>query len=102
MTTPTKRVVAAIRKALLPKPRLALSAWADRYARLSAESSHKTGRWETLPYQRGIMDAITDRRIERVSVMKSARVGYTKILNHAVGYYSHYEPCPIMIVQPTI
>ena len=102
MTSTAKRVVAAIRKALRPSPRLALSAWADRYARLSAESSHKTGRWKTIPYQRGIMDAITDRRIERVSVRKSARVGYTKILNHAVGYYAHYDPCPIMIVQPTI
>lgn len=102
MTTTTKRVVQAIRNALRPPARLALSAWADRYAMLSAESSHKQGRWTTLPYQRGIMDAITDRRIERVTVRKSARVGYTKILNHTVGYYAHYDPCPIMVVQPTI
>lgn len=102
MTSTVKRVITAIRRAVRPPPRMALSQWADRYAILSAESSHKTGRWTTIPYQRGIMDAITDRRIERVTVRKSARVGYTKILNHAVGYYAHYDPCPIMIVQPTI
>lgn len=102
MTTTTSRVMKAIRKALLPPKRMALSAWADRFARLSAESSHKSGRWETIPYQRAIMDAITDRRITRVTCRKSARVGWTKILNHVVGYFAHYDPCPIMVVQPTI
>jgi phage terminase large subunit GpA-like protein len=34
--------------------------------------------------------------------MKSARVGYTKIINATVGYYIDQDPCPIMVVQPTI
>lgn len=97
-----RAVKRAIRTALRPAKRMALSAWADRYAMLSAESSHKVGRWTTIPYQRGIMDAITDRRTMRVSVRKSARVGWTKILNHVVGYHAHHDPCPIMVVQPTI
>ena len=48
------------------------------------------------------MDAITDPNIEQVTVMKSARVGYSKILNHVIAYHIHQDPCPIMIVQPTI
>lgn len=100
--TEAAEVIAEIRQAWRPPPKLTLSEWADRHAVLSAESSAEVGRWRTIPYQRGIMDAITDRRIEAVSVMKSARVGWTKILNHAVGYYAHYDPCPIMVVQPTI
>lgn len=91
-----------VREAWRPPPRLTLSEWADRHAVLSAESSADVGRWRTIPYQRGIMDAITDRRIEAVTVMKSARVGWTKIINHAVGFHAHYDPCPMMIVQPTI
>lgn len=85
-----------------PPKRMTLSQWADEHAVLSAESSADVGRWSTIPYQRGIMDAITDRHIEAVTVMKSARVGWTKIINHAVGYHAHHDPCPIMIVQPTI
>lgn len=85
-----------------PPPRLTLSQWADRHAVLSAESSAEVGRWRTIPYQRGILDAITDRHIESVTVMKSARVGWTKMINHAIGYHMHYDPCPIMVVQPTI
>lgn len=85
-----------------PPPRLTLSQWADEFAILSAESSAEVGKWRTIPYQRGIMDAITDRHIESVTCQKSARVGWTKIINHAVGYFMHYDPCPMMIVQPTI
>ena len=64
--------------AFKPPKKLTLSAWADEYARLSVESSAEGGRWRTLPYQKGIMDAVTDPHIEQITVMKSARVGYTK------------------------
>jgi phage terminase large subunit GpA-like protein len=53
-------VLARARAALRPPPRLSLSEWADRYFYLSPESAAEPGRWRTLPYQRGIMDAITD------------------------------------------
>lgn len=49
-----------------------------------------------------MMDAITDPRVEKVSVMKSARVGYTKIIDHVVGYYLHQDPSPILVVQPRV
>lgn len=93
---------AEIRKAWMPPPALTLSEWADKYAYLSAESSAEAGKWHTIPYQRGMMDAFTDPDIEQITIMKSARVGYTKILNNAIGYFIHYDPCPIMVVQPTI
>ena len=48
------------------------------------------------------MDAITNPKIEQITVMKSARVGYSKILNHVAAFHIHQDPCPIMIVQPTI
>ena len=89
-------------RAFEPPKKLSLSEWADNYAFLSAESSAEGGRWRTLPYQKGIMDAITDPLVEQVTVMKSARVGYSKILNHVIGFHVHQDPAPIMLVQPTI
>src|SRR6185436_19011328 len=65
-------------------------------------SAADPGRWRTLPYQRGPMEAITDPLVESVTLMKSARVGFTKMLNAAIGYHIHQDPCPIMVVQPTI
>lgn len=94
-----------VRKALAkwkPPPRLTLSEWADEHFYLSAESSAQAGRWHTLPYQKGILDAITDPAVTSVSVMKSARVGYTKCMNAAIGYHMHQNPCSILVVQPTV
>jgi phage terminase large subunit GpA-like protein len=81
---------------------MGLSDWSDENAYLSAESSAQEGRWRTLPYQRGPMDAMTDLEIEQVVFKKSARVGYTKMLNNLIGYHIHQDPCPMMVVQPTI
>ncbi len=86
-----------------PPPRLTLSEWADQHRRLSPESSGEPGRWSTdrAEYQRGIMDAMTDPRIERVVLMTSARVGKTQCLNNLVGYHIHQDPGPILVVLPT-
>lgn len=92
----------AARNAFRPPPRQTLTQWADTNAYLSAESTAEPGRWRTLPYQKGIMDAFTCPRTEQVSVMKSARVGWSKIINNVVGYHMHNDACPIMVVQPTI
>lgn len=85
-----------------PPPRLTLSQWADREFYLSEEGSSTPGKWKTLPYQRGIMDAMTDPEVERVTWMKSKRVGYTKILTALNGYHMSQDPCSILHVQPTV
>lgn len=85
-----------------PPARMSLSAWAEEHFYLSPESSAEAGRWRTLPYQRGIMDALTDPDVERVSVMKSSRIGWTKCGNALIAYHMHQDPCPVMVVQPTI
>lgn len=89
-------------KNLQPPPKLTLSQWADRFAVLSKETSAQTGRFRAFPYQVGIMDAITDPSVTFVTVKKSARVGYTKVLDHVVGYYMHQDPSPILMVQPRV
>lgn len=89
-------------ESLRPPRRLSLSQWADEHFVLSAESAAEPGRWRTLPYQRGILDAITDPSITWISVMKSARIGYTKGINVAVAYHIKHDPCSMMVVQPTV
>ena len=88
-----------------PASKMPLSTWADTYRRLSSESSAEAGQWITAraPYERGIMDAISDPDTPRVVCQKSAQVGVTDcaILN-PVGYLIDQDPCPILVVQPTI
>lgn len=95
-------VLRDVLQAWSPPKRMTLSEWSDANAYLSAESAAQEGRWRTLPYQRGMMDAMTDPAVEQIVVIKSARVGYTKMLNNLIGYHIHQDPCPIMVVQPTI
>ena len=90
---------------LAPPPDMTISEWADEYRRLSSESSAEPGRWRTskAPYQKEIMDAICDVSIQKVVVMSAAQIGKTDgfILN-PIGYFMHYDPSPIMVLQPTI
>ncbi len=92
----------ALRQNLQPPPKLTLSQWAAKYAVLSRETSAQTGKFEAFAYQTGMLDAITDSAVETVSVMKSARVGFTKCLDHVVGYFLHQDPSPILMVQPRV
>lgn len=92
----------AFAEALKPPERMSLSAWAERYAMLSAENSAIPGPWRAYPYQVGILDAFTDPTVEMISVIKSSRIGWTRILDHAIGYAMHQDPAPLLVVQPTI
>jgi phage terminase large subunit GpA-like protein len=97
---PAATVINQALQALRPPPRRKLSDWADEHFYLSAETAAEPGRWRTKAYQRGIMDALTDPRVERVAFLKSARVGATEMMKAFVGYHVHQDPCTILFVQP--
>jgi len=91
-------------RVLTPPPRLTISQWADRYRRLSPESSAEPGQFRTsrAEYQRGIMDAVTDPAVERVVLMTSAQIGKTAMLENAIGFYISQDPAPILVLMPTL
>ncbi|MFY9589548.1 phage terminase large subunit family protein [Rickettsia endosymbiont of Halotydeus destructor] len=98
-----KTIIQKTVKIVKPPPKLTVSQWADRYRKLSSEASSEPGSWNTnkAPYQRAIMDALNDSRIEMIVVMSSAQVGKTEIINNIVGYHIHQDPAPMLVVQPT-
>lgn len=105
MKRKTIELFVQIFKVLEPPPDLTLSQWADKFRRLSSESGSKGGRWDTskAPWQREIMDAITDVSVEKVVVMSAAQMGKTDaFLLNTIGYYMHYDPCTILCMQPTL
>jgi phage terminase large subunit GpA-like protein len=89
-------------KSVAPPPRLTISEWADRNRKLSRETAANPGQWRTAPYQREIMDCVTDPRIEKVVVMSSSQVGKSEIINNVIGYYIDVDPGPMLMVQPRI
>jgi phage terminase large subunit GpA-like protein len=99
-----ERLVKAWRAALLPPEKRTISQWADEERVLSAEASAEPGKWDTsrAEYQRGIMEAIADSSIEVVVCMKSSQVGWSEILANAIGFDMDEDPCPILVLQPTL
>lgn len=87
-----------------PPPRLTVAQWADEHRRLSRESSAEAGRWRTsrAEYQRGIMDAVSDKSVGQVVVMSSAQIGKTEVVNNVVGYFISQDPSPMLLVMPTL
>lgn len=85
---------------LKPKPILTGSMWADNYFYLSAESSSTPGKWKTRPWQKEIIDAMTDQITPTVVFQKPTRVGYTKMLDIVIGYYIHQRPSVQLHYQP--
>lgn len=85
-------------------PKQTVSQWADVNRKLSSESSAEVGDWNTsrAEYQRGIMDAVSDIDTIELTIMASAQVGKTEIINNTVGYYIDKDPAPILLLQPSL
>jgi terminase, large subunit len=90
------------REVLSPPPLLSLSAWAATHGRLPAGANAMPGRFVAFGYQTAWLDALTDPAVRQVTIMKSARVGASRCLDLAVGYFIHQDPAPIMFVLPRI
>lgn len=105
MKKATVELFTRIFSVLKPPPNMTLSQWADEYRVLPQGTSALPGKWNTknAPYQREIMNAITDISVQKVVIMSGAQIGKTDafVLN-PIGYYMHYDPAPIIVMQPTI
>lgn len=95
------KLIQAFEDSSKPKPKLTGTQWANSNFYLSAESSSQPGKVTLYPYQEEIVDCMTDNTTNFVTVKKGARIGYNKMLNMAVGYFIHQDPCSILFVNPT-
>jgi phage terminase large subunit GpA-like protein len=78
-----------------------LSEWAQENFVLAGESSHQKGRWDAWAFQIGIMDFMSDDKIEELNIRKSKRVGYSKMLVAWVTYNIAHRRRKIALWQPT-
>lgn len=88
-------------QALRPPADLPLADWIEQNIFLPQTASALPGRMKLWAYQRGICDALDDPSIERVTVLKSARIGYTALLSGIIASHVANSPAPILAVQPT-
>lgn len=107
MTTAVAPAVALrverVRARWAPPPDLKVSEFCDRELVVTTGPLAGT-RWQTdlAPYQRGIMDAFSEPGIEYAAVRSSAQVGKTSLAVGVTAYHIAHDPCPILIVEPTV
>lgn len=78
-----------------------LSEWAEEHFYLSRESSYREGRWQSYPFQRAILDCMGSDSVRELYWMKSARVGYTKMLLAFMAYQAQHKRRNQALWQPT-
>ena len=88
-------------QSLRPPAAMPLADWVEANIFLPQTATALPGRMRLWPYQRGICDAVDDPGIERVTVLKSARIGYTALLSGIIAAHVANAPAPILAVQPT-
>lgn len=92
---------AATFAALRPPAKLRLSEWCESAIRLPASLSATPGPMRLWPQQREILDVIGDDTTERVSILKSARVGATQAMVAALGHFVLNDPAPVIALMPS-
>ena len=88
---------------IAPREMLTVSEWTEENRVLFSDTSSMPGKWDLTwaPYQKDMMDAVSDPDVEEVVFMTSAQIGKTEILLNILGYYIDYEPSPMIYMLPT-
>lgn len=100
MTNPIKSFLSGLK----PIEVLSVDQWADKYRRLTSESSAESGQWRTdrAPFLRQVMQDLSPTSIiQEVVVMKGVQLGFTEVAYNVIGCFSDIDPCGIFYVLPT-
>ncbi|MHC2090033.1 phage terminase large subunit family protein [Methylobacterium sp. CM6244] len=84
-----------------PAPQLDVVQWAERYRKLSKESSNG-GRFITsrVEVARGPMLSATEPGVSKITLMACTQLLKTTVIENILGRFIHVDPCPILVVQP--
>jgi phage terminase large subunit GpA-like protein len=74
------------------KPPEPLSRWIEDVIRLPVGLSAEPGPIKLASYMIEIADVIADPQVERVTLMKATRVGWTTLMTAAVGHFLIRDP----------
>ncbi|MGR3747543.1 phage terminase large subunit family protein [Paracoccus sp. (in: a-proteobacteria)] len=92
---------AATFTALRPPRQLDLAEWVEQTVRLPGTVAAQSGRMVLMPWQQEVARSIGDPLVERVSILKSARVGATQLMVAGIGHFALNDPAPQLVVMPS-
>ena len=100
----TVRFMERLMLGFMPPEDLTVSEWAEKYRRLSPESSAEGGAWRTdrTPYLRDIMDAFSNPKVRHIVLVAASQVGKSEMENNVLGYIIDVDPGSVLFIHPTI
>lgn len=100
----TKKLFNEIVGMAAPPPNINVSEWADSYRFIPEEYGAEPGPWDSsrAQYQMEIMNAFTAKGVHKVIAMIAAQLGKSEILFNVLGRFIHLDPCPMLMVQPSL
>ena len=101
---PVDRTFARAFASYTPPADLTVSEWAEAHRVLSRENSAEAGPWRNArtPYLVEIMDAFTDPKVKKISLVASSQVGKSELELNIIGYIIDQDPGSILYIQPTV
>ncbi len=89
------------RRGYTPPPHLSVPDWAERFRRLSRESS-TGGRFivSKVEVARGPMLAVTESGVHTLTVQAATQMLKTTLIENTIGRFAHVDPCPMLLVYP--
>lgn len=99
----TLNLICRLSNSLKPREKMTVSQWADKNMILPA-GSNEAGHFnvKNMPWQKEMLDAISDPAVTDVTCMTSAQIGKTTIILSGIGYYIDHEPATQLMVLPTL
>jgi phage terminase large subunit GpA-like protein len=85
----------------IPSARLQLDQWIEANIVLPSSISALPGAVRLHPYMREIALSIGDPLLERVTLVKASRLGFTTLLTATVAAYAVNDPAPLIVLLPT-
>jgi phage terminase large subunit GpA-like protein len=86
--------------ALTLPQQMPLSQWIEAAIVLPSGLAAVPGAMRLYPYQRQIADCIGDPDIERVTLQKAARIGFSVLVAAAIGHFCSNDPAPVICLLP--
>ena len=101
---PVDRTFARAFQNYTPPTDLTVSEWAEAHRVLSRENSAEAGPWRNArtPYLVEIMDAFTDPKVNKLTLVASSQVGKSELELNIIGYIIDQDPGSILYIQPTV
>ena len=80
--------------------RISFPVWMERTIHLPLGLAATPGQMKLAPYWREVASAMVDPTVEKITVVKSAQVGFSTLLSGLIGWHLTEQPAAILVVVP--